>query len=95
MVLGMKEFNIFNVFPCIAYDKVGEMVTAKTEGKWNWLHEFYVKGNPQLTAQMSFPFPLPARNDMSIVSESSMDKKVKGERAITLDNEKNIHLHCT
>lgn len=74
----MKEFNIFNVLPCITYDKVGEMVTAKAEGKWNWLHVFYVKGNPQVTAQTSFPFPLPAKNDMSIVSNSSMDKK--GER---------------
>lgn len=31
----MKEFNTFNVVTCIAYDKVGEMVTAKAEGKWN------------------------------------------------------------
>lgn len=36
----MKDFNTFNVFLCIAYDKIGEMVTAKAEGKWNWLHEF-------------------------------------------------------
>lgn len=91
----MKEFNTFNEFPRIAYDKVGEMVTGKAEGKWNWLHMFYIKGNPQVTVQTSFPFPLPAKNDMSIVSDSSMDKKVKEERTITLDNEKNINLDWT
>lgn len=88
----MKEFNTFNVFLCNAHDKVEEMVTAKAEGKWKGLHKFYVKGNPQVTVQTSFPFPLPARNGISIVSDSSMDKKVKGERTITLDNEKNINL---
>lgn len=71
----MKEFNTFNVFPCIAYDKVGEMVTAKAEGKWNWSHVFYVKGNPQVTVQASFPFPLPPKNNMSIVSDSSWIKR--------------------
>lgn len=91
----MREFNTFNVFPFIAYDKVGEMVTAKAEGKWNWSHKFYVKGNPQVTVQTSFPSLLPARNDMSIVSDSSMDKKVKRERTITLDNDKNTNLDCT
>lgn len=70
-------------------------MTAKAEGKWNWLHKFYAKGNPQVTVQTSFPFPLPARNGTSIVSDSSMDKKVKGEKTITPDNEKNINLDCT
>lgn len=72
------------------YGKVEEMVTAKAKRKQNWLYQFYLKGNPQLTTQTNFPFLYPTRNDMSIVSDSNMDKKVKGERAITLDREKNF-----
>lgn len=54
MVLGLKEFSTFSVFPCIAYGKVGEMVTTKAGMKQNWLYQFYLKGNPQLTIQTSF-----------------------------------------
>ncbi|EOB02262.1 hypothetical protein Anapl_09362 [Anas platyrhynchos] len=59
----------------ICYGKVGGTVAAKAARKQNWLYPSCHKGNPQLTVQTSFPFPLPSRNSTSIVSDSNMDKK--------------------
>lgn len=70
-------------------------MAAKAARKQNWLYPSCHKGNPQLTVQTSFPFPLPSRNSTSIVSDSNMDKKVRGERTITPDNQRSIHLDGT
>lgn len=91
--LGTERIQYIQCTCIYCYGKVGESVITIAKRKQNWLYQFYLKGNPQRTIQTNFPFLYPTRNDMSIVSDSTMDKKVKGERTITLDREKNFH--CT